>query len=68
MRSSTADISKRLSPSVKMSIEDALDFISEDELLEVTPLNYRLRKKVLSGGARYRHNRDISKGKTENNR
>ena len=68
MRSSTADISKRLSPSVKMSIEDALDFLSEDELLEVTPLNYRLRKKVLSGGARYRHNRDISKGKTENNR
>ncbi len=52
MRSSTADIARRLSPPVKMSLEEALEFISSDELVEVTPLNYRLRKKVLATGER----------------
>ena len=52
MRSSTADIARRLSPSVKMSLEEALEFISNDELVEVTPLNYRLRKKILASGER----------------
>ncbi len=55
MRSSTADVAKRLSPSVKMSLEDALDFIASDELVEVTPQNFRLRKKELSAGVRQRH-------------
>ena len=57
MRSSTADIAKRLSPSVKMSLEESLDFIASDELVEVTPKNYRMRKKELSGGARQRQRR-----------
>ena len=52
MRSSTADVAKRLSPSVQMSLEEALEFIANDELVEVTPLNYRLRKKVLASGER----------------
>ena len=55
MRSSTADVAKRLSPSVKMSLEEALDFIAADELVEVTPQNFRLRKKELSAGIRQRH-------------
>ena len=55
MRSSTADIAIRLSPQVKMSLEEALDFISVDELLEVTPKSYRLRKKELSARVRQRH-------------
>ena len=54
MRSSTADIVKRLSPSVKMSLEEQLDFISTDELVEVTPKSYRLRKKELSSLRRHR--------------
>ena len=54
MRSSTADIVKRLSPSVKMSLEELLDFISTDELVEVTPKSYRLRKKELSSTLRHR--------------
>ena len=41
----------------KMSIEEALEYIEEDELLEVTPLTYRLRKKVLNEKARRRENR-----------
>ena len=52
MRSSTADVAKRLSPPVKMSLEEALEFIASDELVEVTPLNYRLRKRVLDSGER----------------
>jgi len=52
MRSSTADVAKRLSPAVKMSLEEALEFIAGDELVEVTPLNYRLRKRILASGER----------------
>ena len=54
MRSSTADIAKRLSPKVKMSLDEGLDFISDDELLEATPKSFRLRKKELSSTARLR--------------
>ena len=63
MRSSNADIAKRLSPHVELSLEDALDFIADHELLEVTPQNVRLRKKVLSGTARHRHQRNTAKGR-----
>ena len=48
MRSSTSDIAIALTPSLKMSLEQYLDFLEEDELLEVTPKNLRLRKKLLS--------------------
>ena len=54
MRSSTADIAKRLSPRLELSLEDALNFIGDDELLEVTPSDFRLRKKLLSATARQR--------------
>ncbi len=54
VRSPTADIAKRLSPQVKMSLEEALDFISTDELLEATPKSFRLRKKELSATVRQR--------------
>jgi GTP-binding protein len=48
IRSSTADIAVRLSPTVKMSLEEALDYLAADELLEVTPKSLRLRKRLLS--------------------
>ena len=63
MRSSTADIAKRLSPSVKLSLEDALDFIADDELVEITPRSFRLRKKVVSATARNRQRRNHAKGR-----
>ncbi|MCH8311288.1 MAG: translational GTPase TypA, partial [Chloroflexi bacterium] len=63
MRAASADIVKRLSPAVKLSLEDALDFISDDELVEVTPLNYRLRKKLLSDTDRRRRRRKVAKGR-----
>ena len=59
MRSSTADIAKRLSPQVKMSLEEAFDFLSPDELLEATPKSYRLRKKELSATVRHRQKHRI---------
>jgi GTP-binding protein len=58
MRSSTAEVSKRLNATVRMSLEEALSFISDDELLEVTPLNLRLRKAELSPLERKRKRRD----------
>jgi GTP-binding protein len=54
MRSSTADITRRLNATVRMSLDEALDFIASDELVEVTPQNFRLRKKVLSTSGRSR--------------
>ncbi|MGI8485743.1 MAG: translational GTPase TypA, partial [Thermomicrobiales bacterium] len=48
MRSSNADISVRLTPPTLFSLEQSLDFLQDDELLEVTPKAYRLRKRFLS--------------------
>ena len=48
MRASTSDIAIALTPPLKMSLEQYLDFLEEDELLEVTPKNLRLRKKLLA--------------------
>lgn len=52
IRSSTSDIAVKLTPTVKLSLEQALDFIEPDELVEVTPAAYRLRKRLLSGDDR----------------
>jgi len=48
MRSAGADFIVQLTPSVKFSLEESLDFLESDELLEVTPQNLRLRKKHLT--------------------
>lgn len=47
VRAASADMGIQLAPAVKMSLEQCLDFIEDDELLEVTPLSLRLRKRVL---------------------
>ncbi len=48
MRQSFKNIRPPLTPPVEMSIEQALDFIEDDELLEITPHSLRLRKKLLT--------------------
>ena len=48
VRSETADIAVRLTPASKLSLEQSLDFLAEDELLEVTPKHLRLRKRHLT--------------------
>jgi GTP-binding protein len=54
VRSSTSDIAVKLTPSLKMSLEQAIDFVNRDELVEVTPKNIRLRKKLLTYTQRLR--------------
>ena len=54
IRSSTSDIAVKLTPPLKMSLEQAIDFINGDELVEVTPKNIRLRKKLLTYSQRLR--------------
>lgn len=47
MRSSRGDMEIRLTPPRQMSLDEAIEYLAEDELLEVTPLNYRIRKRIL---------------------
>ncbi len=54
IRSSTSDVAIKLVPPIKMSLEQAIDFINKDELVEVTPKNIRLRKKILKETMRLR--------------
>ena len=58
MRASTSDVNLgALTPAVKMSLEQCIDFLEEDELLEVTPESLRLRKKHLTKLERVRNAR-----------
>jgi GTP-binding protein len=52
MRASTADEALRLVPPKELSLEQALEFIADDELVEVTPQSIRLRKRVLAANQR----------------
>jgi len=52
VRSSGADDALNLTPVRKLTLEDALEYIGEDELVEITPRNIRLRKKILEPGMR----------------
>jgi GTP-binding protein len=52
MRASTADEAMRLVPPKELSLEQALEFIGDDELVEVTPETIRLRKRVLAANQR----------------
>ena len=52
MRAASADEAMRLVPVKELSLEQALEFISDDELVEVTPKNIRLRKRVLRSNER----------------
>ena len=53
-RTSSSDEALRLVPKKIMSLEQALDFIETDELLEITPENLRIRKKILDPTLRKR--------------
>ncbi len=54
MRSSTADIAVRLVPYRQLNLEQAIEFIADDEFVEVTPKSLRLRKKILQFNKRKR--------------
>ena len=59
IRAASADVAVRLTPAVKFSLEESLDFIADDELLEITPQSLRLRKRLLSP-----HERARARGKS----
>ena len=54
MRSSTSDITEKLTPARKLSLEQALELLRDDECLEVTPGTVRVRKAVLGVNQRHR--------------
>ncbi|MDR7870641.1 MAG: translational GTPase TypA [Tissierellaceae bacterium] len=54
VRASGSDDSLRLSPPNNMSLEEALEFIENDELIEITPNNFRIRKRILDSNRRYK--------------
>lgn len=53
-RASGNDDAIVLSPAIKMSVEEMMEFVEEDELIEVTPHNLRIRKKILDAQKRYK--------------
>jgi len=59
IRAAGTDENILLTPPIKHSLEQAMEFISEDELVEVTPTNIRLRKKFLKENERKRHSRGL---------
>jgi len=61
MRASGSDDAVRLIPPRKFSLEQALEYIENDELLEITPVSLRMRKKVLDHNERKRFERDLGK-------
>jgi len=54
MRASGSDEALRLTPAKKMTLEEAIEFIDDDELVEVTPKNIRIRKAILDTAERKR--------------
>ncbi|HVF23678.1 MAG TPA: translational GTPase TypA [Pyrinomonadaceae bacterium] len=59
MRASTADEAMRLVPPKELSLEQALEFIADDELVEVTPQTIRLRKRVLPANQRPKSKKEV---------
>ncbi len=62
MRASGSDENVKLAPAEEMSLERAIEFIDDDELVEITPLSIRLRKRILNESERLKHRkREMSK-------
>ncbi len=61
VRASGTDEALTLTPAIKYTLEQALEFIEDDELVEVTPKSIRIRKRYLTENERKRHNRNKKK-------
>jgi len=59
MRASTADEAIRLVPYKTLNLEQAIEFVAEDEMVEVTPKSLRLRKRILQANRRPRRGEKI---------
>ena len=58
VRASGSDDALRLSPIKDLSLEEAIEFIEEDELIEITPKSFRIRKTILDANKRYKANKN----------
>lgn len=58
VRASGSDDALRLSPIRDLSLEEAIEFIEEDELIEITPKSFRIRKTILDSNKRYKANKN----------
>jgi GTP-binding protein len=65
MRSSNKDIEIRLETPRQMSLDEAIEYLSEDELLEVTPKAYRIRKRILDSEDRGKMTKDAKEAALE---
>jgi GTP-binding protein len=65
MRSSNKDIEIRLTPPRDLSLDQAIEYLAEDELLEITPLHYRIRKKILNTEERGKQNKKAKEALSE---
>ena len=65
MRAAGSDRNLKIAPAAKLSLEEALEYIEDDEYVEVTPLNIRLRKKYLTSLERRRIRGKMLKGEAE---
>jgi GTP-binding protein len=54
MRQAFRDIDQRLTPPREMSLDECIEYLADDELLEVTPRNLRVRKRILDRNQRAR--------------
>ena len=61
-RASGSDDALRLTPPIKMSLEDAIEFLADDEILEVTPKSMRIRKIILDHNMRLREKGKLLRG------
>ena len=60
-RASSADISEHINTPLQLTLDESLAFISDDELVEITPINIRIRKKILKSSIRQKDTRDKTK-------
>ncbi len=59
MRASGSDDNAKIAPPIVFSLEESLEYIEDDELLEITPTSLRLRKMHLTENARKKHKRGM---------
>jgi GTP-binding protein len=65
VRSSRGEMEIRLTPPRKMSLDEAVEYLADDELLEVTPLSYRIRKRILNTDNRGKQQKKDKEGLEE---
>ena len=62
MRSASADRKMKIAPPVRMSLEEALEYLNHDEYVEATPMSLRMRKKILDHNKRKRAEQRLAEG------